>query len=106
MVAYTKPWLSVDEQVARLASRGVDVHPEARTAALLRSVGYYRLTGYLYPFRRSEWRSTEDGSGLQVLSDDKPGTRIDHAAELIDFVAPELPTDHGLALLPARLSKT
>jgi abortive infection bacteriophage resistance protein len=85
MVAYEKPWLSVEEQVAKLASRGVDVHPEEDTTRLLRSVGYYRLTGYLYPFRRSEPDNTPAGQRVRVLNDYRAGTRIDHAAQLIAF---------------------
>jgi len=54
MVDYIKPWLSVDAQIEKLASRGVDVGGRDEEAALLRAVGYYRLTGYLYPFRRTE----------------------------------------------------
>jgi abortive infection bacteriophage resistance protein len=49
MVAYEKPWLSIEEQVAKLASRGVEVHPEEHTADVLRAVGYYRLTGTCTP---------------------------------------------------------
>ena len=40
MVEYAKPWLSVDEQIDRLAGTGVEME-----ASLLQTVGYYRLTG-------------------------------------------------------------
>lgn len=86
MVGYTKPWLSLEEQVTRLASRGVDVGPRDRARSLLSAVGYYRLTGYLYPFRCSEQYGDANGhEQTRILSEYRPGTSIDHAARLIDF---------------------
>lgn len=85
MVEYTKPWLSLEQQVDRLASRGVDVGDRGRAVALLKSVGYYRLTGYLYPFRESE----QDGDGQDnrrvVLRNYRSGTTLHHAEAIIDF---------------------
>ncbi|WP_164860068.1 hypothetical protein [Actinomyces wuliandei] len=54
MAEYAKPWLSVDEQVDQLAGHGIEIKDRSQAASLLRAVGYYRLTGYLYPFRESE----------------------------------------------------
>lgn len=86
MGEYTKPWNSLDQQVRKLADRGVDVEPAERTAALLRAVGYYRLTGYLYPFRRSEQHRDEHGrTTTTVLSDYRPGASIEHVARVIEF---------------------
>ena len=46
-----KPWLSVQDQIIRLQSRGMLI-PDADTATeWLSTVGYYRLSGYWYPFR-------------------------------------------------------
>ncbi|MEK8225773.1 hypothetical protein NKG05_06385 [Oerskovia sp. M15] len=61
MSEYTKPWLSLDQQIEKLDGRGVDVDPRDRTAALLCAIGYYRITGYLYPLRSSEQYA--DGNG-------------------------------------------
>ena len=47
MVEYAKPWLSLDEQVNKLQSRGVQIGEQPTAVDLLRRVGYYRLTGYL-----------------------------------------------------------
>ena len=86
MVEYTKPWLSLEQQVEQLKRRGVYVEDRDRAVALLTTVGYYRLTGYLYPFRRSERHDDGRGRpGTRVLSDYRPGTTLDHAAEIIDF---------------------
>lgn len=86
MGEYTKEWLSLDQQVVKLGDRGVDVHPHERTRALLGAIGYYRLTGYLYPFRCSEQYVDEDGkTRTQVLSGYTPGASIGHIAQVIDF---------------------
>lgn len=86
MVEYTKPWLSVDAQTDKLISRGIEVGDRSEATKLLRAVGYYRLTGYLYPFRRSERYESDDGrSRVRVLSEYVPGTSLAHAAKLIDF---------------------
>jgi abortive infection bacteriophage resistance protein len=83
---YTKPWCSVEEQISLLAARGVDVEPRDRTEAVLYAVGYYRLTGYLYPFRHSEQRVEDDGRQRTVLLDGyRAGTSIAQVCRLIDF---------------------
>lgn len=86
MGEYTKPWLSVDQQVEKLEGRGVDVAPNERTAALLRAIGYYRLTGYLYPFRRSE-QYVDDGGRVRVriLSGYRPGASVHQIVQVIDL---------------------
>jgi len=50
---YTKPWLPIDEQAARLRERGLIGDP-AEIARILTHVSYYRLTGYLYPFKQPD----------------------------------------------------
>jgi len=86
MTEYLKPWLPLEQQVEQLASRGVNVGDRDSAAALLKAVGYYRLTGYLYPFRESEQYVDGDGrSRTRVLSVYRQGTRLDHAESVIDF---------------------
>lgn len=87
MAEYQKPWLPVPEQIERLAERGVDVGDRDETASLLNAVGYYRLTGYLYPLRASEWVAGPAGhdDDLVILDRYQPGTSIAAAAALIDF---------------------
>lgn len=86
MVAYDKPWLALGDQVERLVEHGLDVGDEGRAASVLAAIGYYRLTGYLYPFRTSEEYVDEDGRRrIRVLSDFLPGTRPAHAEAVIDF---------------------
>jgi len=86
LAEYTKKWLSVDDQVARLVSRGITEPGEGRGAQLLYEVGYYRLTGYLYPFRKSERYLDDTGrERVRVLSGFRQGTSLKDAAALIDF---------------------
>lgn len=86
MAEYTKAWLSLDEQVSKLASRGVEMPDLDKCRQLLEAVGYYRLTGYLYPMRESERYPDDDGRfRVRILNGYRAGTSLDYAAELIDF---------------------
>ncbi len=86
MGQYTKPWKSIDDQASKLADRGVDIEPRDHTFAVLGAVGYYRLTGYLYPFRRSESHTDSGGHReMRILNDYRPGTSIRHITQVIDF---------------------
>jgi abortive infection bacteriophage resistance protein len=86
MAEYQKPWLPVPEQIEQLAERGVDIGDRDKASSLLNAVGYYRLTGYLYPFRVSESVAGSDGRAtLDILDRYQPGTSIAAAAALIDF---------------------
>lgn len=52
MATYSKPYLTLAEQVDLLASRGMVVTDRQETARWLSVVGYYRLSGYWYPYRQ------------------------------------------------------
>lgn len=86
MVEYNKPWLSLEQQLDRLTEHGLDIDDPARAVRVLTATGYYRLTGYLYPFRDSE--TFVDNTGrerVRVLSAYRTGTRLVHAEEIIVF---------------------
>lgn len=51
MSSYTKPHLTFEKQLELLKSRGLIVADESEALTYLRSLGYYRLSGYWYPFR-------------------------------------------------------
>lgn len=86
MAQYTKKWLSVEEQLAKLELNGVLIGDREAGIQLLRAVGYYRLTGYLYPFRDSRFVYEADGrERVQVLNTYRRGTSLEHARKLIDF---------------------
>jgi len=83
---YGKPWLSVEEQIDKLRGRGCHIDDATSGSSVLREVGYYRLTGYLYPFRESCPVADDDGHRRVVVRDQyRTGTDIRHAEALIDF---------------------
>ena len=47
---YTKQYSSPTELLAILQSRGLDCSDTENAENILRTIGYYRLSGYLYPF--------------------------------------------------------
>ena len=47
-----KPWKSIQEQIDLLKSRGMLITDEALTKQHLSRIGYYRLSGYYYAFRK------------------------------------------------------
>ncbi|HEY5857612.1 MAG TPA: Abi family protein [Aldersonia sp.] len=49
-----KPFLSIDEQVDRLQSRGMLIDDRDEAKRWLAAVGYYRISGYSYPFRQAD----------------------------------------------------
>lgn len=85
MAEYTKPWLPIDQQIDQLAARGLTVGDREHATAVIRAVGYYRLTGYLYPFRESESYETEGRTCTTVLDTYCPDTTLHHAEDIITF---------------------
>jgi len=81
--AYNKPFLTVPQQVALLKSRGLDVGEDADAEALLIQFGYYRLSGYWHPLRKSEW----DAENACIVHKDEfePGATLVQAAALAEF---------------------
>ncbi len=54
-MAYDKPWKSYQEQLEQLIQRGLIVTDTDKALHYLERIGYYRLSGYWFPFReRSE----------------------------------------------------
>ena len=60
---YTKPWLSFNDQLNQLMTRGLKVTDKPQALDYLERIGYYRLSGYWYPFR--------ERSGVLCLLDHK-----------------------------------
>lgn len=50
---YTKQYSSPAELLTILQDRGLDCSDTKNAESLLKSIGYYRLSGYLYPFLKS-----------------------------------------------------
>lgn len=47
-----KTWKSFDQQLELLKSRGLIINNEDKALGYLKTLGYYRLSGYLYSFRK------------------------------------------------------
>ncbi|MFC4994452.1 Abi family protein [Rubritalea tangerina] len=48
---YTRPWLNRSDQLSLLKSRGLVVTDDQAAEEYLARIGYYRLSGYWYPYR-------------------------------------------------------
>ncbi|OEC49297.1 abortive phage resistance protein [Aeromonas sp. ANP5] len=94
-MAYSKPWLSHREQLNQLQQRGMTVTDEEAALDYLERIGYYRLSGYWYPFRERSGEVvllSEQGRKPQkvrttrlVMEGFKPGSRFIDAVELYVF---------------------
>jgi abortive infection bacteriophage resistance protein len=60
-MTYSKPWKSYEEQLHLLLDRGLQVSDRSKALEYLARIGYYRLSGYWFPFR--------ERSGALVLLD-------------------------------------
>ena len=50
---YSKPYLSPAQQLTLIKGRGMSISNDALAQSYLERIGYYRLSGYWYPYRRS-----------------------------------------------------
>ena len=48
---YTKPVIDIDQQLARLRSRGLHIANEPAAKVILQNISYYRLAGYWWPMQ-------------------------------------------------------
>jgi abortive infection bacteriophage resistance protein len=72
---YTKPALSIQQQIQKLKDRGLTFGDENRAAHYLSNISYYRLRAYTYPFQNNtdpnhpftQATSFEDIIGLYVF---------------------------------------
>jgi abortive infection bacteriophage resistance protein len=76
---YSKPYLSVDEQLALLESRGMIVPDKAKAKEYLARIGYYRLSAYWFPFRET---GANPGKPLDTFKD---GTSFKWVLDLYAF---------------------
>jgi len=85
-MSYNRPWKSFEEQLALLKSRGIVVSDEAKAIDYLERIGYYRLSGYWYPFREIVFRKEESGKiSYQRLDNFVTGTQFQDAVKLYVF---------------------
>ena len=85
MAQYNKPHLTYEQQVARLRSRGLIVPDDSRAVDLLAQVGYYRLTGYLYPYRQMLAPGETAALGRRRGDDFISGVSIEDVEQVFEF---------------------
>ena len=89
---YGRPYRNFQEQVDLLVSRGLDCS-DCDAAGALSRLGYYRLSGYTYPFRIPLMPNQQPETPLQFRAPEfQPGYRLTHALDLYNF-------DHSLRML-------
>ncbi len=77
-IRFTKPAINTQAQLNQLLTRGLVVADHAAAIQVLNSIGYYRLSGYLYPFR------TRDTNGA-VLDTYFPSSTLEAVLQLYEF---------------------
>ena len=68
---YTKPALKFNQQLQKLKNRGLLIDSDELAQFHLRTISYYRLSAYWYPFRKIEQDSVtsddfEEGTHLSL----------------------------------------
>lgn len=78
-----KEWKDINEQLEILKERGMRIKNEVQAATYLKSLGYYRLSGYWYPFRKIE----KDTHSRKVshLDDFKENSFFEDAISIYNF---------------------
>lgn len=84
MVSYDKPHLTFPQQVERLAEYGIVTVREQALHALS-TIGYYRLSGYWYPYRLIDHAASPDQGRPARSSQVVPGTTLRQVVALYDF---------------------
>lgn len=71
---FLKPPISLSDQLGHLESRGLSCPDKSKALSYLSNLGYYRISGYSYPFRISPARKIF-----------KPGTTFEQIVRVYDF---------------------
>lgn len=80
-----KPWLSFEEQLILLRTRGLDIDNSDAALDYLERLGYYRLSGYWYSLRETD-DATSQAQRSPVRRDRFiPGSRFEHVVQLYVF---------------------
>ncbi|MEM8749937.1 MAG: Abi family protein [Pseudomonadota bacterium] len=82
LMAYSKPYLTVEQQRELLENRGMTIADTAKCEEYLQRIGYYRLSAYWFPFRQLGQRD----DGTHFLQDQfKQNTTFKNATDLYAF---------------------
>jgi abortive infection bacteriophage resistance protein len=85
-IPYTKRYLPIPEQIELLRGRGLSITDLGRAQRCLHRIGYYRLSGYWFPFRHQEIVFDRAGREERRVSDlFRTGTRFQDAMDLYVF---------------------
>ncbi|MEL0624312.1 Abi family protein [Marinomonas arenicola] len=86
-MAYDRPWKSFKEQLNLLKQRGMSVTDNEAAISYLERVGYYRLSGYWYPFRQFSIHQSPRTKALQTNVSDQfhLNTHFSDAVEMYLF---------------------
>ncbi|GGN35554.1 MULTISPECIES: Abi family protein [Marinomonas] len=86
-MTYDRPWKSFSEQLTLLKTRGMSVTDDKAAINYLERVGYYRLSGYWYPFRQFTIHQDPQTKALQTNVSDQfhLNTHFSDAVELYLF---------------------
>lgn len=74
-----KPWLSIEQQILTMRSRGLIINASPQTVNALRHFAYYRLSGYSYVLRETDEKTGEK------LNSFKPGASFEYIVELYQY---------------------
>lgn len=85
---YAKPFLTIPNQIRRLRERGMECGSDVYASGVLECHGYYRLSGYWYPYRARPAppapRFDDDGREIR-LDSFVAGTSLQHVVSLYEF---------------------
>jgi abortive infection bacteriophage resistance protein len=79
MPSIPKEWKSYQDQIEILQSRGMIIDDADEAEHCLKRIGYYRLSGYSYPFRQY------DQDNRRALDNFKEGTKFSDITNLYNF---------------------
>jgi abortive infection bacteriophage resistance protein len=87
MSRYNKPYLTFQQQLELLKSRGLEVTNDITALEYLRRLGYYRLSGYWYPCRKLIPLAEQQTKSLRPRRSDEfmPGARFQDTVALYVF---------------------
>lgn len=70
LIPYNKPHLSVDQQIELMTGRGMEITDLDKAKKCIERIGYYRLSAYWYPFRRTTLSLDRNGRPVTTVLDD------------------------------------
>jgi len=86
MINYTKPFLSISEQITQISARGLLISDENKAAYYLSQIGYYRLSGYWQPLQKSSIISDKNGKlGRIIHNKFRDGAKFSQVIALYAF---------------------